>query len=73
MIATVFSALAFAAGIAALGVGIAATLIGAIVAVVAQPGDWSIAVPPRAAGVTSALLGLLIFVAAATLLAKSKV
>jgi hypothetical protein len=71
MTATILFTLAFLACLAGLGVGVVATLVGTIVAVLAQPGDLSIEIPPRAAGVAAMLLGLLIFVVAATLLARS--
>ncbi len=68
MIATILSIVAFAACLAALGAGAAATLMGAIVAVLASPGEWSFAVSERTAGVLSSLSGVLVFAAATTLL-----
>ncbi len=73
MIATLLSALAFLACLAGLGIGVAATLVGAVVAVLADPGEQPFVISPQVGGVFSALLGLLVFLTTATLLARSLV
>jgi hypothetical protein len=73
MIATPLSALAFLACLASLGIGVAATLVGAVVAVLADPGEQPFVISPQVGGVMSALLGLLVFLASPTLLARSLV
>jgi hypothetical protein len=70
MIATVISAVSVIACLAGLGVGIVATMLGVTVAVLAQPGDCPVEIPPCAAGVMSMSLGLLVFIAAAASLLK---
>ncbi|NIJ29730.1 hypothetical protein FHT00_001677 [Sphingomonas insulae] len=71
MIATVLPIVGFIACVAALGVGIAGTMLGSIVAIVSQPTDRILGCHPVAAGATAALLGLLIFLTAAVLLGQA--
>ena len=63
----------FIACVAALGVGIVGAMLGSIVAVVSQPTDRILGDHPVVDGVTSALIGLLVFTTAAILLARAVV
>jgi hypothetical protein len=63
----------FIACVAALGVGIVGAMLGSIVAVVSPPTDRILGYHPVVAGVTSALIGLLVFTTAAVLLARAVV
>jgi len=71
MIPSFLAILAFIACVAALGVGIVAAMLGGFVAVLSQPADRIMGCHPVAAGMTSALIGLLVFLAAALLLARA--
>lgn len=73
MSATIIAIVGFIACVAALGVGIVGAMLGSIVAVVSQPTDRIMGCHPVAAGVTSALIGLLVFMTAAILLARAVV
>lgn len=71
MIAQIFAIAGFIACLAALGIGIVATMLGAIVAVVSPRVDRIMGWHPVPAGMTSALVGLLVFVTAAVLLGRA--
>jgi hypothetical protein len=71
MIATAISVIVVIACLVGLGAGIVATMLGATVAVIARPDDRPVEIPPVAAGVASASLGVLIFIAAVTQLLEA--
>ena len=73
MPATILAIAGFIACVAALGVGIVGAMLGSIVAVVSPPTDRILGYHPVVAGVTSALIGLLVFMTAAILLARAVV
>lgn len=68
MIATILYALGFLACIVMLGIGIGATMAGAVVIAVAGTYDRPFAVSPRHAGLASALIGLIVFAVAVALI-----
>lgn len=56
--------------VALLGLGAFAVLAGAVIAIIAAPGDRPVELPPRAAGIALVLVGLLTFVQASMLVAE---
>lgn len=68
MLATVTTILAAFAILLGLGVGAMATVLGAMVAMLAHDGDLPFPFPPVWAGIVAVVLGLAIFLAAATFL-----
>jgi hypothetical protein len=70
LLATIFYIMSALAGLAALGVGIVAVLLGALAMVLAGPNSAPIELPVRPTGLAAALLGILIFIAAVNYLAS---
>ncbi len=68
MIETILYALGFLACIAMLGIGIGATMVGAVMVAVAGTYDRPFEVSPRLAGLAFALIGLIVFAAAVALI-----
>jgi hypothetical protein len=70
LLATILYIASTLAGLAALAIGIVAVLLGGVALVLAGPDSTPIELPVRPTAIGAAILGLLIFIAAAHFLAS---